>query len=87
MPLSRDRRLAAFAVTTLLSVGALAQDWPRQKPITFLVAFGAGSSTDISSTSMPPAMPQIKAGRVRVLAVTSAQRPALSRAARCANHE
>ena len=34
--------------------------------------------TQISSTSMPPAIPQVKAGKVRALAVTSAQRsPAL----------
>ena len=34
--------------------------------------------TQVSSTSMPPAVPQVKAGKVRALAVTSAQRsPAL----------
>ncbi|MDP1535411.1 MAG: tripartite tricarboxylate transporter substrate-binding protein, partial [Rubrivivax sp.] len=34
--------------------------------------------TQVSSTSMPPAVPQVKAGTVRALAVTSAQRsPAL----------
>jgi tripartite-type tricarboxylate transporter receptor subunit TctC len=34
--------------------------------------------TQVSSTSMPPAVPQIKAGKLRALAVTSAQRsPAL----------
>jgi tripartite-type tricarboxylate transporter receptor subunit TctC len=43
-------------------------------------AVGAAVSgqTQISSTSMPPAVPQIKAGKVRPIAVTSAQRsPAL----------
>jgi tripartite-type tricarboxylate transporter receptor subunit TctC len=34
--------------------------------------------TQVSSTSMPPAVPQVKAGKLRALAVTSAQRsPAL----------
>jgi tripartite-type tricarboxylate transporter receptor subunit TctC len=37
-----------------------------------------GGHTQISSTSMPPAVPHVKAGRVRAIAVTSAQRsPAL----------
>ena len=37
-----------------------------------------GGHTQISSTSMPPAVPQVKAGKVRAIAVTSAQRsPAL----------
>ncbi len=39
-------------------------------------AVGAAVSgqTQISSTSLPPAVPQVKAGRVRAIAVTSAQR-------------
>jgi tripartite-type tricarboxylate transporter receptor subunit TctC len=32
--------------------------------------------TQVSSTSMPPAVPQVKAGKLRALAVTSAQRSA-----------
>ncbi len=43
-------------------------------------AIGAvvAGQTQVSSTSMPPAVPQIKAGKLRALAVTSAQRsPAL----------
>ena len=42
------------------------------------VGAAVGGHTQISSTSMPPAVPQVKAGRVRAIAVTSAQRsPAL----------
>jgi tripartite-type tricarboxylate transporter receptor subunit TctC len=37
-----------------------------------------GGHTQVGNTSMPPAVPQVKAGKVRALAVTSAQRsPAL----------
>ncbi len=39
---------AAFAaVLGLTATPAVAQDWPRAKPITFVVAFAPGSSTDI----------------------------------------
>ncbi len=31
----------------LVAAPASAQEWPKAKPITFTVAFGAGSSTDI----------------------------------------
>jgi tripartite-type tricarboxylate transporter receptor subunit TctC len=42
------------------------------------VGAAVGGHTQISSTSMPPAVPQVKAGKVRAIAVTSAQRsPAL----------
>jgi tripartite-type tricarboxylate transporter receptor subunit TctC len=42
------------------------------------VGAAVGGQTQISSTSMPPAVPHVKAGRVRAIAVTSAQRsPAL----------
>src|SRR5712672_50629 len=42
------------------------------------VGAAVAGHTQISSTSMPPAVPHVKAGRVRALAVTSAQRsPAL----------
>jgi tripartite-type tricarboxylate transporter receptor subunit TctC len=42
------------------------------------VGAAVAGHTQISSTSMPPAVPQVKAGKVRALAVTSAQRsPAL----------
>jgi tripartite-type tricarboxylate transporter receptor subunit TctC len=36
-----------------------------------------GGHTEMASTSLPPALPQIKAGRLRALAVTSATRSAL----------
>jgi tripartite-type tricarboxylate transporter receptor subunit TctC len=38
---------AAIAVLASFALPAAAQDWPKAKPITFVVAFGAGSSTDI----------------------------------------
>jgi tripartite-type tricarboxylate transporter receptor subunit TctC len=42
------------------------------------VGAAVAGHTQISSTSMPPAIPQVKAGKVRALAVTSARRsPAL----------
>jgi len=42
------------------------------------VGAAVAGQTQISSTSMPPAVPQVKAGKVRPIAVTSAQRsPAL----------
>jgi tripartite-type tricarboxylate transporter receptor subunit TctC len=36
-----------------------------------------GAQVDVATTSMPPAVPQIKAGKLRALAVTSAQRSPL----------
>jgi tripartite-type tricarboxylate transporter receptor subunit TctC len=42
------------------------------------VGAAVAGQTQISSTSMPPAVPQVKAGKIRPIAVTSAQRsPAL----------
>jgi tripartite-type tricarboxylate transporter receptor subunit TctC len=38
------------------------------------VGAAVAGHTQISSTSMPPAVPQVKAGKVRAIAVTSAQR-------------
>ena len=40
------------------------------------VGAAVAGHTQISSTSLPPAVPQVKAGRVRAIAVTSAQRSA-----------
>jgi tripartite-type tricarboxylate transporter receptor subunit TctC len=40
------------------------------------VGAAVAGHTQISSTSMPPAVPQVKAGKVRAIAVTSAQRSA-----------
>ncbi len=39
--------LAAMLATLIAATPASAQDWPKAKPITFTVAFAAGSSTDI----------------------------------------
>ena len=39
--------LVLALATCLLAKPAAAQDWPKAKPITFTVAFAAGSSTDI----------------------------------------
>ena len=42
------RSALKVALTALVAAApAVAQDWPKAKPITFTVAFGAGSSTDI----------------------------------------
>lgn len=38
------------------------------------VGAAVGGQTQISSTSMPPAVPQVKGGKLRAIAVTSAQR-------------
>jgi tripartite-type tricarboxylate transporter receptor subunit TctC len=42
------RRLnaAVVALLALVSCAAMAQDWPRPRPVQFLVAFGPGSTTD-----------------------------------------
>ena len=39
--------LTACLAASLTAAPAMAQDWPKAKPITFTVAFAAGSSTDI----------------------------------------
>jgi tripartite-type tricarboxylate transporter receptor subunit TctC len=41
------------------------------------IAAVIGGQTPMSSTSMPPAVPQVKAGKLRAIAVTSAQRSSL----------
>ncbi|MBL8384375.1 MAG: tripartite tricarboxylate transporter substrate binding protein [Burkholderiales bacterium] len=46
------------------------------QPAAAITAVVAGH-TPMSSTSMPPAVPQIKAGKIRAIAVTSARRSAL----------
>ena len=44
-----SRRWAVIAATAVMLIPgvALAQDWPKEKPIKAIVPFGAGSSTDI----------------------------------------
>jgi tripartite-type tricarboxylate transporter receptor subunit TctC len=61
-------RLKAFAKVDMQHVPFL----PAQA-ITAVV----GAQVDVASTSMPPAVPQVKAGKLRALAVTSAERSPL----------
>ena len=45
--------VAALALTAgLVTTPVVAQDWPKAKPITFTVAFAAGSSTDIVARTL-----------------------------------
>jgi tripartite-type tricarboxylate transporter receptor subunit TctC len=44
--------LAVAAALAFASASAPAQEWPKAKPITFTVAFGPGSSTDIVARSV-----------------------------------
>jgi tripartite-type tricarboxylate transporter receptor subunit TctC len=43
----KTQRLVAAAAALLVALPAGAQEWPKAKPISFTVAFAAGSSTDI----------------------------------------
>jgi tripartite-type tricarboxylate transporter receptor subunit TctC len=43
----RRAALAALALLAVSAAPAMAQDWPRQKPVTVVVGFGPSSSTDI----------------------------------------
>jgi tripartite-type tricarboxylate transporter receptor subunit TctC len=46
---------AVFCAGSLAGPGsALAQDWPRQKPVQLIVGFGPGSSTDIVARLLAP---------------------------------
>lgn len=45
---------AAAAALALLAPAALAQDWPKGKPIQFVVGFGPGSTTDIVARFIAP---------------------------------
>ncbi len=47
MAMTRRAALAALALLACAAGPAAAQDWPRQKPVTFVVGFGPASSTDI----------------------------------------
>ena len=111
-----------------VGIAAAQSDWPKAKPVSILVGFAPGSTTDLvarviaqklgetsgasfvvenkpgaggniasglvkrsapdgytvvgnqtqmASTSMPPAVPQIRAGKLHAIAVTSAKRSAL----------
>ncbi len=41
------RKVFAFAALAALAAPTLAQEWPKQRPVQFIVAFGPGSTTDI----------------------------------------
>src|SRR5216117_3680937 len=40
-------KVFALAAVAALAFPALAQEWPKQRPVQFVVAFGPGSTTDI----------------------------------------
>src|SRR2546425_7980551 len=42
-----ERKIFVFAALAALALPAPAQEWPKQKPMQFIVAFGPGSTTDI----------------------------------------
>src|SRR6266581_8174432 len=42
-----EERFFFFAALAALAAPALAQEWPKQRPVQFIVAFGPGSTTDI----------------------------------------
>ncbi len=48
MQVMRGKRKGfVFAALAALAAPALAQEWPKQRPVQFIVAFGPGSTTDI----------------------------------------
>ena len=47
-------RYAVAAALAVMSGTAVAQEWPKQKPIQFVVAFGAGSVTDTLARLIQP---------------------------------
>ena len=49
----RARRVC-LCFAFLVSIPAWAQDWPRQKPIHFVVAFGPGATTDLVARLVQP---------------------------------
>jgi len=80
--LAKKEKLAyassGIGTTTHLSMERI-KDRDRRRHHPRALSAGAGcdrrrlGQTQISSTSMPPAVPQIKAGKLRPIAVTSAQ--------------
>src|SRR6266446_8758101 len=42
-----QRKIFALAVIAALALPAQAQEWPKHRPVQFIVAFGPGSTTDI----------------------------------------
>src|SRR5258708_12136642 len=48
MPVAWIRgKVFVFAALAALAFPALAQEWPKQHPVQFIVAFGPGSTTDL----------------------------------------
>ena len=57
------KTFTAAALATLLCVSASAQsDWPKAKPVTLLVAFAPGASTDIVARSLTQKLSEITGG-------------------------
>ena len=48
------RRVACALIASLCAAPALAQEWPKQKPISFVVAFAPGSVTDTLARLIQP---------------------------------
>ena len=77
--------VAAAAALALLAPAASAQDWPKGKPIQFVVGFGPGSTTDLVARFIAPKLSEALGQTVVVenrpgaggnIAVTSATRSA-----------
>jgi len=59
----RTRVLVGFILGSCMSVSSWAQsDWPKAKPVTLLVAFAPGASTDIVARSLSQKLSEITGG-------------------------
>ncbi len=57
------KALLGFAVIGSLHLSSWAQsDWPKAKPVTLVVAFAAGSSTDIVARSLTQKLNELTGG-------------------------
>ena len=57
------KTLLGFAVIGSLHLSSWAQsDWPKAKPVTLVVAFAAGSSTDIVARSLTQKLNELTGG-------------------------
>lgn len=59
---------------TALSTPAQAQTWKPTKNVELIVPFAAGSGVDVSASTLGVIVPQVEAGKLRALAVTSPKR-------------